>query len=92
VIHANDSKTPLGSHMDRHANIGEGYIGAKGFHRILTHAKLRDKAFILETPVDDEGDDLRNVEMLKKLAQPKRAPTRREKPGRRSGVSKTSVS
>ncbi len=73
VIHANDSKAPLGSHTDRHANIGEGHIGAEAFHRILTHAKLRDKAFILETPVDEEGDDLRNVEMLKKLAQPKRA-------------------
>jgi deoxyribonuclease-4 len=50
VIHANDSKTPLGSHMDRHANIGEGHIGAEGFRRILAHAKLRTKPFILETP------------------------------------------
>lgn len=92
VIHANDSKTPLGSHTDRHANIGEGYIGAEGFHRILSHPKLRDKAFILETPVDEEGDDRRNVEMLKRLAQPKIVPTRSEKPGRRSGASKRSVS
>ncbi len=92
VIHANDSKMPLGSHMDRHASIGEGHIGAEGFRRILMHAKLRDKAFILETPVEDEGDDRRNVEMLKKLAQPKRVPMRREKPGRSSGASKRSVS
>jgi deoxyribonuclease IV len=92
VIHANDSKMPLGSHMDRHANIGEGHIGAEGFHRILTHARLRDKAFILETPVEDEGDDRRNLETLKKLAQPKRAPMRREKPGRRSGASNRPVS
>ena len=92
VIHANDSKMPLGSHMDRHACIGEGHIGAEGFRRILTHNKLSDKAFILETPVDEEGDDRRNVEMLKKLAQPKRMPTRMEKPGRRSGASKRSVS
>lgn len=91
VIHANDSKMALGSHMDRHANIGEGHIGAKGFHRMLTHAGLRNKAFILETPFEDEGDDRRNVEMLKKLAQPKRAPKRSEKPGRRSGASKRSV-
>jgi deoxyribonuclease-4 len=92
IIHANDSKGPLGSHLDRHANIGEGHIGAEGFHRILTHAKLRDKPFILETPVDEEGDDRRNVEALKKLAQPKMEPTRSEKPGRRSGASKRSVS
>jgi deoxyribonuclease-4 len=92
VIHANDSKGPLGSRVDRHANIGEGHIGAEGFRRILTHAKLRDKAFILETPVDEEGDDRRNVETLKGLAQPKMTPTRSEKPGRRSGASKRSVS
>jgi len=92
VIHANDSKMPLGSHMDRHANIGEGHIGTEGFHRILTHTKLRDKAFILETPVDEKGDDRRNMEMLKKLAQPKRVPMRTEKPGSRSGASRRSVS
>ena len=67
VIHSNDSKTPLGSHVDRHANIGEGYIGKDGFRRILTHPKLRTKAFILETPCDNEGDDRRNVETLKSL-------------------------
>ncbi len=57
VIHANDSKGALNSHLDRHANIGEGQIGEDGFRRILTHAALRTKPFILETPVDEEGDD-----------------------------------
>ena len=92
VIHANDSKMPLGSHLDRHANIGEGHIGAEGFRRILAHPKLRPKAFILETPKDKDGDDRRNVEMLKRLSQPKRALTRRLKPGSRSGASRASVS
>jgi len=69
VIHANDSKFGLGSHVDRHANIGEGYIGVDGFRRILTHPKLRRKAFILETPVDEPGDDRRNVETLKSLCR-----------------------
>lgn len=73
VIHANDSKGGLGSHVDRHANIGEGQIGIEGFRGILTHPKLRSKAFILETPVDKEGDDRRNVEMLKKLGQRSKA-------------------
>jgi len=68
VIHANDSKTPLGSHMDRHANIGEGHIGAAGFRRILAHPKLREKPFILETPNENDGDDRRNVETLKSLS------------------------
>jgi deoxyribonuclease-4 len=68
VIHANDSKRPLGSRLDRHANIGEGHIGEAGFRRILQHPKLRRKPFILETPVDEEGDDRRNVDALKRLA------------------------
>ena len=77
VFHANDSKTPLGSRADRHANIGEGYIGKEGFRRILTHPKLLAKAFILETPVDNEGDDKRNVEMLKSLCRKSRTTTRK---------------
>ncbi|MFN0105807.1 MAG: deoxyribonuclease IV [Bryobacteraceae bacterium] len=64
VFHANDSKGQLGSHLDRHANIGEGYIGIEGFRRILNARALRDKAFILETPIDNEGDDRRNVDAL----------------------------
>jgi deoxyribonuclease IV len=68
VIHANDSKSPRASHVDRHANIGEGHIGAEAFRRILTHPKLRAKPFILETPVEDEGDDRRNLDKLKSLA------------------------
>ena len=68
VIHANDSKGALNSHLDRHASIGEGCIGEAGFRRILRHPKLRTKAFILETPVEEEGDDRRNVEALKRLS------------------------
>jgi deoxyribonuclease IV len=93
VIHTNDSKTPLGSHMDRHENIGEGHIGVEGFRRILAHRKLQAKPFILETPVDEEGDDLRNVQKLKSLcpAQPNKSPTRNAKSGSRSGASRTSA-
>ena len=71
VIHANDTKSRLGSHVDRHANIGSGHIGLEGFRRILNHPELRSKAFILETPVDEPGDDLRNVLALKKLVSTK---------------------
>ncbi len=75
VIHSNDAKTPLNSHLDRHANIGAGYIGLEGFRRILNHPKLQTKAFILETPVDEPGDDLRNVNALKELVFPKKRST-----------------
>jgi deoxyribonuclease IV len=69
VIHANDSKSPRGSRVDRHAHIGEGHIGRDAFHRILRHPKLRKKPFILETPIDNPGDDRRNLETLKALAR-----------------------
>jgi len=75
IIHANDSKGALGSHMDRHANIGEGYIGLNGFRRLLTHPRLRSKAFILETPVDKDGDDRRNLDTLKSLCRTSRTTT-----------------
>jgi deoxyribonuclease-4 len=68
MIHANDSKGGLSSHLDRHAHIGEGEIGKQGFRRILAHPALRTKPFILETPVDEEGDDQRNVNALKRLS------------------------
>ncbi|MEO7649429.1 MAG: deoxyribonuclease IV [Bryobacteraceae bacterium] len=67
LIHANDSKGALRSRLDRHANIGEGYIGEQGFQRILAYPKLCKLPFILETPVDRDGDDIRNLETLKKL-------------------------
>jgi deoxyribonuclease-4 len=68
VIHANDSKGALNSHLDRHANIGAGQIGEQGFRGILKHPGLRSKPFILETPVDEEGDDQKNVDALKRLS------------------------
>lgn len=67
VIHANDSKGALASHIDRHQNIGEGNIGLEGFRRIVNHPKLREKPFILETPVDNPGDDRKNLDTLKSL-------------------------
>ena len=69
VIHTNDSKTPLNSHVDRHEHIGQGCIGEEGFRRILRHPKLRGKAFILETPYEEEGDDARNLATLKRLCR-----------------------
>jgi deoxyribonuclease-4 len=66
VIHANDSKGGLGSHIDRHQNIGHGNIGLDGFRRILHHPQLRSKAFILETPMDD-GWDKKDLETLRLL-------------------------
>lgn len=68
VIHANDSKGGLGSHLDRHENIGKGQIGEEGFRRILTDARLRDKPFILETPAEDDADRRRDIAALNRLS------------------------
>ena len=67
VIHANDSKTALGSNADRHEHIGKGQIGSEAFRRMLHHPKLRGKPFILETPQDEGSGHQRNVRVLKTL-------------------------
>jgi deoxyribonuclease IV len=55
--HLNDSRHALGSRKDRHANIGEGELGAAAFTRLLTDARFEAVPMILETPLgdDDEG-------------------------------------
>jgi deoxyribonuclease-4 len=79
VFHTNDSKAPFNSHVDRHEHIGRGHIGDRGFRAILTHPKLRSKAFILETPHDKPEEAVMNVEALKRLAA-----TEAKQPRRRS--------
>lgn len=66
AVHINDSMNPLGSHKDRHARIGEGYLGEAAFGRIINHPALRDLPFILETPNDLAGY-AREIERLKEL-------------------------
>lgn len=50
LLHVNDSKVPCGSRRDRHAIIGEGYIGREGFQHLLAQPELRRIPWILETP------------------------------------------
>ena len=68
VVHANDSKTPLGSGVDRHENIGEGSLGEAGFETIMGHPVFRDVPFLLEVPgfgEERKGPDKENVDRLK---------------------------
>lgn len=69
LIHANDAMFALGSKKDRHAHIGSGYIGAAGFAALLKHPALKDVPFILETPVNEQGDYATNLENLRRLAK-----------------------
>ena len=66
AVHINDSMNPLGAHKDRHARIGEGYLGEAAFGRIINHPALRDLPFILETPNDLAGY-AREIGRLKEL-------------------------
>jgi deoxyribonuclease IV len=82
VLHANDSKAPLGSNRDRHENIGDGLIG-NDLRVFLGHPKLQGLPALLEVPgKDGRGPDAEQVKKLKALyARAKRSG------GRRSGRS-----
>ena len=68
AVHANDAKVELGSGVDRHENIGEGYIGIKGFEVIMGHPAFRDAPFVLEVPgPDKKGPDKENLDRLKAI-------------------------
>ena len=55
AIHVNDSMNPIGAKKDRHALIGEGYLGLEAIVRVITHPALKHLPFNLETPTEDEG-------------------------------------
>jgi deoxyribonuclease IV len=67
VWHCNDAKAACGSKLDRHQHIGKGTIGLEAFRRLLNDPRVAQAAFIAETPIDEPGDDRRNVAALKKL-------------------------
>ncbi len=66
AFHLNDSKTGVGSHVDRHEHIGKGYIGLKPFELLVNDQRFAKKPMYLETPGDLE-DYRKNLELLKKL-------------------------
>ncbi len=66
AVHANDSKSALGSGVDRHENIGLGAIGEPGFEVIMSHPAFSDIPFLLEVPgIEGRGPDRINVDILK---------------------------
>ena len=68
AIHANDSKRVCGSGVDRHDNIGEGFIGEDGFAVFMAHPAFRYVPFLLEVPgFEGNGPDQRNVDLLKDI-------------------------
>lgn len=66
LLHLNDSKTPLGSHRDRHELIAEGTLGERPFRRIMTDDRLANIPKVIETPVLDDPTAT-NSRMLARL-------------------------
>jgi deoxyribonuclease IV len=68
AFHLNDSKTDLGSRVDRHAHIGQGKIGLDAFRHIVNDARFREHPGCLETPKsDDLHEDRENLKVLRSL-------------------------
>jgi len=68
VIHLNDSQVGLGSGRDRHEHIGLGYIGKQGFRALFKHEAVRNLPFIMETPIDERGDEKENMRKVRELS------------------------
>ena len=67
VVHVNDSKNPMGSHKDRHENLGYGEIGFEALNAVVHNPRIADVPKILETPyVDDKPPYKIEIDMLKK--------------------------
>lgn len=69
VVHFNDSLSPFGSHVDRHQHLGKGKIGLAALSRVINHPKLKNAAFIMETPKESEKDDRRNLAAARKMVR-----------------------
>lgn len=67
AMHINDSKTDLGSRVDRHANIGEGKIGLEAFTLLFNDPRFFDVPKILETPYATLDDHKKNMDIIRSL-------------------------
>jgi deoxyribonuclease-4 len=61
MLHLNDSRSDLGSRLDRHEHLGAGQIGVVGLRHLVCHPSLAHATYYLETPGMDEGYDEVNV-------------------------------
>jgi len=63
AMHLNDSKKELGSRVDRHEHIGEGYIGIKAFKLLMNDVRFQDVPKIIETPKTKNGRDYDEINL-----------------------------
>ena len=79
AFHLNDSKKPLGSHVDRHEHVGEGNLGLPTFWRLANDPRFRDVPAVVETePRDPENPYKEEVALLNGLVGAKEPEPRRE--------------
>ena len=79
VFHANDSKRPCGSRVDRHEHIGEGCLGLEPFRRLLRDRRFAGRPMLIETEKSPDCNkpnmitadplDLKNLDTLRRLRQ-----------------------
>jgi deoxyribonuclease-4 len=83
AFHLNDSKTDLGSRVDRHEHIGKGRIGKEAFRHIVNDARFKLRPGCLETPKsDDMHEDVKNLAALRSLTDMGCSPHCRKRAGR----------
>ena len=69
MLHLNDSRTTVGSHLDRHEHIAAGQMGPDGMRELLTHPWLATLPTFLETPGMDIGYDQVNLDRARMLIE-----------------------
>ncbi|RFU31316.1 hypothetical protein B7463_g5032, partial [Scytalidium lignicola] len=62
ALHLNDSKAPLSSNRDLHANIGTGFLGLRAFHNVMNFEPFQGLPMVLETPIERKGSDGKIIE------------------------------
>ena len=77
ALHLNDSKTALGSNVDRHANLGQGELGKEGVRVFLREPRFKGLPVLIEVPgPDGHGPDRKQIQMAKRLRPAKKGPSR----------------
>ena len=80
AFHLNDSLKELGSRVDRHTHIGEGYLGLAAFRNLVNDDRFTDLPMILETPKGPEmEEDIRNLRLLRDLRRSKKSSRKRQR-------------
>ena len=67
LVHVNDAKKDLGSNVDRHANLGDGFIGKMGILTFVTYFMRLGVPLVLETPVEGRDEDILMLRSIHKL-------------------------